>query len=307
LTYSARPPDADGRLKSAGVGEPQADVAAGYEAFELVRRAFGDQLPVVEERDPVGEFVGLFQVLRGEEDRDPVRGEAADDLPHGATAARVQAGGRLVEVDDAGVADQRHREVEPAPHATGVGGGRLLGRVDQVEPFEQFGGAPPAFGPAEMVQVRHEDEVLLTGEELVDGGVLAGDADRGAYRVGVTGQVMARDAYLAAVGADERGQDLHHGGLARAVGAEQREDRSLGDLQIDAVEHDLVAVRLAQPGRHDRWGGGHVPSFPGSFVVRDGGSRCRRSRCEHAPRRCRWTPRGRRWPGDRCVRCRAES
>ena len=113
------------RRAPARVGELQPDVAAGDAALELVGGALGDQPPVVEHRDPVGELVGLVQVLGGEEDRDPVGDEVADDLPHGAAAARVEAGGRLVEEDDARVADQGHREVEPAPHAAGVGGGRL--------------------------------------------------------------------------------------------------------------------------------------------------------------------------------------
>jgi hypothetical protein len=52
---------------------------------------------------------------------------------------------------------------------------------------------------------------------------------------------------------------VHGGGLAGAVGAEQREDRSFGDLQVDAVERTRVAKRLAQAGRRDRrlgWDGG---------------------------------------------------
>ena len=111
---------------------------------------------------------------------------------------------------------------------------------------------PPALGPAEVAQVGHQDQVLLAGEEAVDGRELAGDADRAAHRVGLAGQVVAGDPHLARVGADQRGQDLHGRRLAGAVGAEQREDRALGDAQVDAVEHDRVAERLAQPGRLQR-------------------------------------------------------
>ena len=67
---------------SRGVGEPQPDVAAGDEPLELVRRALGDEPAVVEHGDPVGELVGLLQVLGGEEDRDAAGDELADDLPH---------------------------------------------------------------------------------------------------------------------------------------------------------------------------------------------------------------------------------
>ncbi len=106
----------------------------------------------------MGELVRLIQVLRGEQDRDTAGHEVADDLPHRMTAARVQAGGWLVEEDDAGVADQGHREVEPAPHATGVGSRQLPGRVNQIEAFKQLGRALPAFRSAQVVQVGHQKQ-----------------------------------------------------------------------------------------------------------------------------------------------------
>ena len=129
-----------------GVGEPQADVAAGDQPLQLLRRCPRRPFRRVEHGDPVGELVGLLQVLGGEEDGDAAGDQLADDLPHGPAAARVEAGGRLVEEDDPRVADQRHRQVEPAPHAAGVGRDRLPGRVGQVEPLEQLGGAAPALG-----------------------------------------------------------------------------------------------------------------------------------------------------------------
>jgi hypothetical protein len=58
----------------------------------------------------------------------------ADDLPHGAAAARVQAGGRLVEEDDARVTDQGHRG-SLSPLA-----GRLL-----LKPTYRGSGVPPTF------------------------------------------------------------------------------------------------------------------------------------------------------------------
>jgi hypothetical protein len=98
-----------------------------------------------------------------------------------------------------------------------------------------------------MVQVGHEEHVLLAGDQAVDRGELAGHADRGAHRLRVDGQVVAADADAAGgrVGRDEGGEDLDGGGLAGAVRAEQGEDRPLGHGQIDTVEHDLLAVRLA--------------------------------------------------------------
>jgi hypothetical protein len=59
------------------VGELEADVAAGDAPFQLVGGALGDDAAVVEDGDPIGELVGLVEVLGGEEDRDAGRGELA--------------------------------------------------------------------------------------------------------------------------------------------------------------------------------------------------------------------------------------
>jgi hypothetical protein len=69
---------------------------------------------------------------------------------------------------------------------------------------------------------------------------------------GLAGEVVTAHAHRAGVGGDQGREDLDDRGLAGAVGAEQREDRSLGDVQIDAFEHDVVAVGLAQADRRDR-------------------------------------------------------
>jgi hypothetical protein len=175
-----------------------------------------------------------------------------DDLPHSAAAARVEAGGRLVQEDDARVADERHGQVEPAPHAARVGRHHLVRRPGQLEPPEQAGGPPPAFGPAQVVQVGHEDQVLLPGEQLVHCGELAGDADRGADEVWFGSRVVAGHPGGPAVRGEQGGQDADCGRLAGAVGPQQGEYRSFGHVQVDAVEHYLLAEGFAEAPDRDR-------------------------------------------------------
>jgi hypothetical protein len=174
--------------------------------------------------------------------------QLADDAPHVVAAARVEAGGRFVEEDDPRVADQGHGEVEAALHTAGVGGGGLLRGLGEVEALQQFGGDPAPLLLGQVVQVRHEEHVLLAGDQAVDGGELPGDADRGAHGLRVGGQVVTADPQVAGVGGDEGGEDLDGGGLAGAVRAEQGEDGAGRHRQVDAVEDRLVPVGLAQPG-----------------------------------------------------------
>src|SRR5215208_3032689 len=79
---------------------------------ERVRRALADDLAGDDHRDPVGQPLGLFHVVGGEEDRLAEIAQTRDDVPRGAPCRRVKAGGGLVEEDKLGVADQRERDVD---------------------------------------------------------------------------------------------------------------------------------------------------------------------------------------------------
>ena len=107
------------------------------------RGVVGDHPAVVDDGDLVGQGVGLLQVLRGQQHGRAVRDQAADDVPHVLALGRVEAGGRLVQEDHLGAADQARGQVEAAAHAAGVGLGRPVGRVGQVEPLQQLGGPAP--------------------------------------------------------------------------------------------------------------------------------------------------------------------
>ena len=151
-----------------------------------------------------------------------------------------------------GIADERHRQVETALLAAGVGRDHPAGDVDEIEAIEEVGDAAPALVARQMVEIRHELEVLLAGQEVVDRRELAGDADLGAHALRIGPQVMPPDLDLAGVGSEHRGEHVDGRRLAGAVRAEQGEDRSRGDLEVDPVEHDVVAVGLAKAGGPNR-------------------------------------------------------
>ncbi len=104
------------------------------------------------------------------------------------------------------------------------------------------------------MEVGHQHQVLLTGEELVDGGELAGDPDGGPHLIGLRRQVVTGDLHLAGIRAYQRRQDLDHGGLARSVGTEECEDGPLCHGQVDVFEHEIVSIGLAQTSYRDRRG-----------------------------------------------------
>ncbi len=147
----------------------------------------------------MGELVRLLEVLRGEEDRDPVRDEVANDGPHRAAPARVDAARRLVQEHDPRVAHERHRQVEPALHAARVGGDILGGRIGQLEALEQVGDPASPLGSRQVVEVGHEPKVLPAGQQVVDSRELAGHADGRPHARGVGPHVETANLDLAGI------------------------------------------------------------------------------------------------------------
>ena len=115
--------------------------------LQLARRALGDHPAVVDDDDAVGQCVGLVEVLGGEQQRDALGDQVADDVPHALPAGGVEAGGRLVEEEHRRPRDEAGGQVEAPAHAAGVALDDAVGGVGQLEPLEQLGRPTPWLAP----------------------------------------------------------------------------------------------------------------------------------------------------------------
>jgi hypothetical protein len=213
---------------------------------------------VVDDRDAVGEVIGLFEVLGREQHRDPAELELADHLPHRRATCRVEAGRRLVEEQDRWPGDEARGEVEAPAHAAGVALHHAVGRVRQIELVEQLGGASDRLAPGHAAELADHHEVLAAGERGVDGRILCGDADAPAHLGRLAHHVEAGDTGRARVGLRQRGEDAHGRRLARAVRAEHAEDRTGCRGEVDAGERLGVAEALGEADGLDGCGGHEV-------------------------------------------------
>ena len=207
----------------------------------VLRRARRDDAPGRDDRDAVGEGLRLVHVVRGEEDRLAQVAQAADHVPGLAARRGVEAGGRLVEEEQLGVADQGEGDVEPPllPARERRGPGvRLLGEADQLHRLVDVARGGVVAG------------VLLDGlprRELRDQpGLLEDEADAvapGAIRLL---RIDAEHAHLAGVAGAVALEDLDRGRLARAVRSDEGEDLAGADLEIDPPHRLEAVVGLAQ-------------------------------------------------------------
>src|SRR3954453_22256667 len=112
------------RGELAGLVAPR-DAVARRPRAERGRRPLGDDPPLLDDRDAVAQGLRPVEVVRGQHDGLAEVLERAHDVPRRAPRRRVEAGGRLVEEDELGVADERGREERKRRGgARGGGGGR---------------------------------------------------------------------------------------------------------------------------------------------------------------------------------------
>src|SRR5215472_5294930 len=94
-----------------GFGDAEFDHVMAAEAGNQIRRGtFGDDLPVVDDRQPIAKALGLVHVVSGQEHSPAGALKGADDVPKLAAALRVEAGSGLVKKKNFWIADQRGRD-----------------------------------------------------------------------------------------------------------------------------------------------------------------------------------------------------
>ncbi len=177
IAVRKRPQRREGGLALRGILQPNLEAVAADLSLQVVRRSLGDQPAAVDDGDPMGQMVGLVEVLRRQEDGRAVGDERLDHVPEREAAAQVEPGRRLVEEDDGRAGHERAGEVEAPAHAAGVRLHEALARVAQIERGEELVRPRTGGAPSEVIEAAEHLEVLEPGQVLVHGGVLAREPD----------------------------------------------------------------------------------------------------------------------------------
>jgi len=225
-------------LRGADPG-PRGDPAAGDEGLDLGGRALGDHPSGVEQDDAVGEGVGLLEVVGGEHDAAPGRRAVPQDGPEGATHLDVEAGGRLVDEEDVGVAAQGDPEQHPALLTAGE-----LAEEAVLEPGEARGLDDRGHRQRRRVVAAELGEELPHPERLRDPRGLQHHAGAGAG--GGVARVAPEEPGGAGGRGREPGEHAEGRGLTGAVRAEDGEEFAGADLEVDGVGGGDAAVPLGR-------------------------------------------------------------
>ncbi|CAO0834692.1 hypothetical protein SMICM17S_00395 [Streptomyces microflavus] len=201
--------------------------------------ALGDDPARVDDRDVVGECLGLVHEVGGQHHGDPVSAQLAHQVPGGAAGLRVQPGGRLVQEDQLGPADDREGQGEALlaagePAVGGAAAGAEAEAFDQGVHVQRVG-----------VELRHVAEHLVGPGAGVDATRLEHHPDAGAQPLRF-GDRVESGPVRCRVGRRVALAGLDRGGLPGAVRAEHGRHRARRDVQIEAVHRGPGAVPLHQ-------------------------------------------------------------
>src|SRR5690349_20193244 len=103
------------RLELPALGAAPHDAVARRRRAQRRGRPLRDDAALLDDRHAIAQRLGLVEVVRREQDGLAQLLQRAHDVPRGAAGGGVEAGGRLVEEDQLGVAHERQAEVQ-APH-----------------------------------------------------------------------------------------------------------------------------------------------------------------------------------------------
>ncbi len=134
---SPKRPSTSSQSVGRALGERHLEPRLADLRLERGRGALGDDAAAGDDRHPVGELVGLLEVLGRQEDGGAVGVELLHLLPDRLAADGVEPGRRLVQEEHAGLVDERRGEIEPPLHAARVGADPAVGGLGQPDPLEQ--------------------------------------------------------------------------------------------------------------------------------------------------------------------------
>ena len=223
-----------------------ADLRETRLADQLGGRALPHDHAVAEYRDAIRELLRLVEVVRRQENRRAERAQRADHVPGGTARGRIEAGRRLVEEDEIGIADEGDSQVEPA----------FLPARERLDPRVALLAEPDELDHLVdvtwvRVVAREEPMRLGDGEQRAQLGVLEHDADPLSQCARRIAWIVTEHVRVAPVTCAIALEDLDRGGLAGSVRPEQAEDLALGHLEADTAQCFHLAVGLREPGHVD--------------------------------------------------------
>ena len=254
---SAQSGDVDGVGVGAG-GECNHVLRAGG-GDQFARAAESDLFAVVHNGDALAEALGFVHVVRGEKDGAAGGFELLDQIPKLAASLRVEAGGRFIEKQKIGIANEGASESEALLLAAGKiadAGILFFFELDEGDGFIRAG--------ALLKKATEQTKRFEHGQFFGKLRILQLNAEALAELLGVGLPMHAKKFHFTSIGSGETFADFDCCGFACAVRPEEAEALACMYFEVEAVDGDHVLINLAKTRYAKGWLGndrGHASSI----------------------------------------------
>lgn len=198
--------------------------------------------------DPVREHVCLLHGVRGEDDRAGAL-HLLDQLPHLLPHFRVQAGGRLVQENDARVADGCDCQAQPPSHSTAEAFHLVLALSAKPDHLQQFLDLLRPLKQRDALEPGKHLQVLLCRDFVPEDVELRAQTDMLAYFVNVADALPVDDdlGLLVVIGIEDAREDVDERCLASSVVAQNCHQLARLDLHAQLVYRVHFLLGAASP------------------------------------------------------------
>ena len=220
----------------------------------------GGDFSLAHQGDFVAEFLGLLQIMSGQDDGVPGAVQFANKAPERQPQVYVHPGGGLVQNNHGRTVNQGLGYHQPAFHSAGEFAGVCVALVGQMKPAQQL--VQPRLIVADAVVRGLKLEGFANGEKGVIGDFLRDNSNSGAGFQRIPRNVKTEDFGGSGVGFHQSAENADEGGFSGAVGSEQPEKSAARDGKRNAVQGGQVAEALADIFNiNGGGGGGHRGDF----------------------------------------------
>jgi len=193
-----------------------------------------DDFALVDDADAVGHLLGLFDVMRGEDDGNAGGAQLPHHFPHALAQLDVDARGGLVQEQDLRFMRQRLGDHHAALHAAGQRDDLGVLLVPQRQRLQHLLDMCGVFRLAEQAAGKADGRPHRF--ERIGVQFLRHQPDQRACRAVIGVDVMAADQDAAVGQIGDAADDADQRGFAGTVRPEQRKDFAAPDLEVDVVQ-----------------------------------------------------------------------
>ena len=208
------------------------------------------------EHDAVGHRAGEGHFVGDDEQGHAVAGQALDHLQHLLDHLRVEGGGDFVEQHHLGVHAQRTDDGDALLLATGELAGEGVALVQQPDPGQQRLGLGLGFAAFALLHLQRAQQQVIEHAHVAEQVVaLEHHADPLAHLapVGARGeQFLAVETQAAALGLLQPVEAAQQGAFTAAAGAEDHHHFAGPHLQVDILEHLVLAEEFVETLEFDQ-------------------------------------------------------